>query len=273
MDQNRNLHLPVNGRLTLFYVFSFLIAILMTAESICGLLFRNDVYPSRELVRAFMPNDVVMLLIGVPFLMVSILLALRGRLIGLLFWVGALFFILYNYIAYVYAMPLNWAFPGYLFLVVLSVYSLVGLVACIDASIVQQRLTGAVSEKVTGAVQIGFGLLFLLRVVGILVGALLRKVTPVQTELAVTISDLLITPAWIIGGMLLLKRKALGYVVGLGLLFQGGLLFVALIVFLLLQPFLTSAPFAIGDILVISAMSLICFVPFGLFLRGVIAKS
>jgi hypothetical protein len=37
-----------------------------------------------------------------------------------------------------------------------------------------------------------------------------------------------------------------------------------------LQPFLTDAPFALGDVIVLSIMGLVCFVPFGLFMRGVL---
>lgn len=59
---------------------------------------------------------------------------------------------------------------------------------------------------------------------------------------------------------------------GLGMLFQGSMLFIALITFLLLQPFLTMTPFAIADIAVISTMGLLCFIPFALFVRGVLAK-
>lgn len=60
---------------------------------------------------------------------------------------------------------------------------------------------------------------------------------------------------------------------GLGMLFQGSMLFIALITFLLLQPFLANEPFAIADIVVIFAIGLICFIPFALSVRGVIAKT
>ena len=55
---------------------------------------------------------------------------------------------------------------------------------------------------------------------------------------------------------------------GLGLLFQASMLFIGLIIFLLLQPILTQAPLALVDIVVVFVMGLICFIPFGLFLRG-----
>jgi hypothetical protein len=43
-----------------------------------------------------------------------------------------------------------------------------------------------------------------------------------------------------------------------------------LIAFLLLQPILTTAPFALADVVVVFVMGLICFIPFGLFVRGVL---
>ena len=74
----------------------------------------------------------------------------------------------------------------------------------------------------------------------------------------------------VVGGVLLWRRKAFGYVVALGLLFQASMLFIGLIVFLLVQPFLTAAPFALVDIVVVSILGMICFVPFALFVRGVL---
>jgi hypothetical protein len=115
--------------------------------------------------------------------------------------------------------------------------------------------------------------LFFFRVIGVFVNAIPTGETLAQTEVAVNIADFLITPAWIVGGILLWRRRELGYVTGLGLLFQGSMLFIALIVFLLLQPLLTPASFAVADVIVISVMGLVCFIPFVLFLRGVMAKT
>ena len=271
-NQDHHTNLPIRRNLALIYLFSFLIAILMAVASAAGILYRTSVYPTEGLLRAFVSNDVVNLFIGLPILLSSMWLAWRGKLIGLLCWPGALFFVLYNYIAYVFAMPLNWAFLLHLVLAMLSVYTLTGLVTSIDGKVVHQRLGGTVPEKFAGGVLVGLGLLFLLRVIGVIVNALSSGVLPAETELAVNISDFLTTPAWIIGGILLWQRKEFGYVTGLGLLFQGSMLFIGLIFFLLLQPFLTTAPFAVADVIVIFVMGLICFVPFALFVRGVVAR-
>jgi len=272
-NQGNSVNLPVKGKLSLIYTFSFLIAILMAVVSVAGIRYRAIIYPTDELIRSFVPNDVVNLLIGLPILLGSMYLAWRGKLIGLLCWTGALFFVFYNYTAYVFVMPLNWVFPFHLVLMTLSLYALIGMVASIDGNTVQQRLSGAVPERFAGGVLAGLGILFLFRVISVMVSPLISGKLLTETELAVNIADFLTTPAWVVGGILLWRRKQLGYVTGLGLLFQGSMLFVALILFLLLQPLLTSAPLAVTDVLIIFTMGLIFFIPFVLFVRGVVTKS
>jgi len=262
----------ISGKLSLIYASSILTAILMMIASIAGLLYRTTVYPTEELIQSFVPNDVVNLFIGLPILLGSMWLTRRGKLIGPLFWMGALFFVFYNYIGYVFAIPLNWAFLLHIILVVLSVYTFIGLLASIDGESVYQRLNGAVPEKFAGGVLAGLGLLFMMRVIGVFAGAVFNDVDLPKTVLAVNLADFFITPAWIISGIQLWRRQTIGYVTVLGFLFQGSMLFIALIIFLLLQPFLTNAPFAVVDVLVILVMGLICFIPFWLFARGVISN-
>jgi hypothetical protein len=270
-NQERNTSLPIRRNLTLIYALSFIIAILMAAASVTGLLYRAVIYPTNDLLQSFVSNDVVNLFIGLPILLGSMWLARRGKLIGLLCWPGALFFVLYNYIVYVFAMPLNVAFLLHLTLVTLSVYTIIGLIASIDGEAVQQRLIGSVPDRAAGGILVGLGLLFFLRVIGVTVSALTSQTPIAETELALHVSDFLITPAWVIGGVLLWRRKEFGYVTGLGLLFQASMLFIGLIIFLLLRPFLTTAPFVLADAVVIFIMGLICFIPFALFVRGVVS--
>jgi len=271
ITQKRSASLPVKSDLTLIYILSFLIAILMAVASIIGLIYRTIIYPTDDLFRTFVPNDIVNLFIGLPIMFGSMWLARRGKLIGLLSWPGALFFVLYNYFVYTFAMPLNAVFLLHLILVMMSIYTLISLVARIDKKAVQLRLSGAVAERVAGGILVGFGLLFFLQVIVVIVTALNTQTPIPETELAVHISDFLIAPALAIGGFLLWQRKEFGYVIGLGLLFQASMLFIGLIIFLLLQPLLTSAPFVLADVVVIFIMGLVCFIPFALFMRGTIS--
>ncbi|HUT15266.1 MAG TPA: hypothetical protein VMY98_03375 [Anaerolineae bacterium] len=271
-NQEHDTSLPIRGSLTLTYAFSLIIAILMVAASVAGLMCRAIIYPTDELLRTFVSNDVVNLFIGLPILLGSMWLARRGQLIGLLCWPGALLFVLYTYIIYVFAMPLNVAFLLHLALVTLSVYTIIGLVASIDGKATRRRLTGAVPERAAGGILAGLGVLFFLRVIGVIVSALTSQALIAETELAINVSDFVITPTWVIGGVLLWRREALGYVTGLGLLFQGSMLFIGLISFILLQPLLTAAPFILADVVVVFIMGLVTFIPFALFVRGVVSN-
>ncbi|MGB3701833.1 MAG: hypothetical protein WA997_11235, partial [Anaerolineales bacterium] len=125
-------NLPVNCDLRLLYASSLVIALLMIIASVVGILYPTIIYSHEGLQEAFIPNDVVNLIIGVPILLGSLWLAHRGKLIGLLFWPGALFYVFYTYVVYLLSMPLNAAFLLDLTLVSLSAYTMIGLVACID---------------------------------------------------------------------------------------------------------------------------------------------
>jgi hypothetical protein len=265
--------LLVSHNLKLGYFFSTLILVTTAVASIAGLLYPNDIYPTDELRRSFLANDVVNLFIGLPILLLSMWLAWRGRLVGLLLWPGAIFYGLYNYLVYLFGMPLNVMFLLYLAVVTLSIYTIIGLVAGIDGEVVKRRLSGRVPERFAGGVLVILGLPFFWRVIVVIVGALLDQVPIPKTELALLVTDFLISPAWVIGGLLLWRRQALGYVSGTGLLFQASMLFIGAIAVLALQPFLVDTPLLLADIIALIVMGAVCFIPFGLFVRGVVKSS
>jgi hypothetical protein len=263
-------HLPIAGSLAPFYISSLVVALLLAAVSVAGLVYPSRVYPTQELLQAALANDVINLVLGVPILVGSMWLTWRGRWVGLLFWPGALLFVAYNSLARCYDLPLGWAFLANLALVALSVYALIALVARMDGESVRRRLAGRVRVRLSAAILVAFGVFALVRGVGVVGGALVGGTALPATELSVVFADVLISPAWVIGGVLLWRRKPLGYLSGAGLLFQASMLFVGVIGFVLLQPIVTDAPFDLGAAIVLSAMALPCLVPFGLYVRGIV---
>jgi hypothetical protein len=170
-------------------------------------------------------------------------------------------------------MPFNVAFLLHLALVGLSAYALIGLLANIEGKTVQQQLAGFVPERLVGGILAGLGLLFFLRAISLLGNALIVQTPMAETEVALNATDSLTAPAWVLCGILLWRRREFGYVTGLSLLFQASLLFIGLIVFLLIQPILTTAAFSLVDVAVVFVMGLICFVPFALYVRGVVLST
>jgi len=89
-----------------------------------------------------------------------------------------------------------------------------------------------------------------------LVEAAAQQVMLPLTEIGVLLADVAVSVLWIACG---------------GLLFGASMLFVCLIAFLLLQPTLTTELFVPIDVIVVFIMGCVCFIPTGLFIRGVIS--
>lgn len=268
--------LPIRRGLTAAHVLSLVAGLLMAVASLAGLYFSAHLYPTEELRRAFLANDVVNLVVGLPALLASVGLARlgrigeRGRLLGLLLWPGALFYVVYNALIYVLALPLN---AGLLLAVgelTVGVYSVIGLVTAIDGEELRRRLSDSIPKKLSGGIMALSGILFFLLAVGTLVSDIVSHAPMARADLAVHVSDAIISPAWIIVGLLLWRDRPLGYVAGGGLLFQLNTLFLGLVIVLAIQPRLTGGDFPLADIITVAAMGLVTLVPLLLFLRGLL---
>jgi hypothetical protein len=262
--------LPLRSDLRLGYLSSLIIVVITAIASLAGILAPEEFYPTAEIQQSSVPNDVVTLIIGLPILLGSMWLTRRGKLVGLLFWPGALFYSLYNYLVYLLAMPLTIMYPAYLAIVILSIYTIMGVVASIDGEAVKARLSGRVPERLSGGLLIGLAVLIMTLAASIMAKGIGGESPVSRHELSLATTDVVVSTAWAIGGFLLWRRRALGYLGGMGLLFQGSMLFIGAILTLLLQPLFTDAPLAVVDVVVLILMGLVCFVPFGIFVRGVI---
>jgi hypothetical protein len=85
--------LPIRRELTLAYVVSVFVALLMTGASVAGLVVGSSLYApiDPKLFPLFVGQDALNLVLGLPVLLGAMWLARRGSLIGLLLWPGALF--------------------------------------------------------------------------------------------------------------------------------------------------------------------------------------
>ncbi len=75
-------------------------------------------------------------------------------------------------------------------------------------------------------------------------------------------------PAVLVGGVLLWRRRPLGYVAGAGLLLQFGLTPAALAAIMVLKPWLTAAPIDAGTIAGVLVFTAVPFAPPAFFVRG-----
>jgi hypothetical protein len=232
--------------------------------SLAGLLITDQVYPTDDLKQAFLSNDYVNLFVGLPALLLPLWLARRGSLGALLCLPGGLIYVVYNYIAYAFGRPLDIYAAGDAALVLFSAYAAFRLWGAIDHEAIRARLADAAPVRLAGWVLVIFGLFFIARAIGMLAGEALPAV-----DVGVLIADLVVSMAWVGGGILLLRRHALGYSAGPGLLFAACVLIAGLIAYFVVQPFLDGTPFALTDVLVVAGFGLVCFIPILRILQAV----
>lgn len=257
--EERNIHI---------FLSSF-VAVLMTGMSGLGLVLPDLFYPSPEIAEAFLTNDLVNIIIGLPFFLISLVFIKREKLVGALLLPGALIYVIYNYFAYLLGTPFTWSTLGYLILVILSGIALILLLRILNHSEVKRRLVGNVAEKFAGWVLVVFGLAFIGLALSEIIPGILDGSIPPLGEKAVSAADILVSLGWVAGGILLLRRSAAGYSLGLGLLMAASTLFIGLILYFFFAPALTGREFDWIEVLTVLVMGMICFVPASLYLRGI----
>jgi hypothetical protein len=250
------------------YPVSLVIALLLTVVSVAGLAFGARIYSASEtkLLPLFAGQDALNLVVGLPFLLGSMILARRGSLIGLLLWPGALFYVLYDYGYYVLGAPFNVFFLVYIALMTLSAYTLIAIVASIDGTAVRSRLVTAVPARMVGGTLAGVALLFTALWTAMAVSALASG-TPLDpiARTVVTMDLVVQLPALLVGGILLWRRQPLGYVAAAGLSLQAAAYLIGLSAITVLQEILSSAPFdtvAVVPGIVVGAICLALVAPF-----------
>ena len=261
--------LPVKYNIRILYILSLIIALIVAIVSVIGVLYQKSIYPTENLLHTFVPNDILNLIAGLPFLLISIWLTWRGKLIGLLCWPGAIFYIIYVYFPYIICVPFNILFLPYLILFSLSIYTLIGIIVSIDGAAVKNYVSDTVPAKISGGILIGLSVLTVLRQIGLIINALINKMVIDPQELAHWIDEFSIgSPAMFIGGLFLWKKKPLGYVVGAGLFIVYGILSLGLIPFLAVQSHLKNTSIDIYAIIILIVMAVICLIPFAYFVQG-----
>jgi len=255
------------------YLLSLAVALVMTLTAIAGIVYQTDIYPTDELRYAKVPNDIINLAVGLPILLVSMWLARCGKLIGLLCWPGALFYMLYVYLPYLLIVPFGPLFLPHLIIVSLSASTMIVVVSSINCEEVSKHLAGSVPAKTTGGILTGLAVFIIVRQTALIVTALINRTSVATADLILWIDDFMVAcPALLASGILLWRRKPFGYMSGAGLLLAYGLLALGVIPVMAVQAHHRGSTLDAVDVIVLAVMALICFVPFGFFMRGASEK-
>ncbi|MBN1122858.1 MAG: hypothetical protein JXJ17_17410 [Anaerolineae bacterium] len=254
--------LPVKRKLTIETILSIIIALIMAGTSITSLIYRTQVYPPEH--QSLYLQDWFNLAVNLPLLLIIMFLAWRGKLIGLLLWPGQLLMITYAYLANFLNLPFNVLYLPNLFIITLSVYTLIAVVAAIDGEVVRQRFEGRVREKFGAIVLLALAVFNTFRQVTMIVMAILDNG---EMDVTWTTDILLYIPVMLACGIQLWRKKTLGYVGSVGMLFAYGVLAISAIPFVTIEPVSNGSPVDWGAVIVLAVMTVICFVPMFFFIR------
>ena len=110
------------------------IVLLSIVSSLLGLIREGHYAEPAEVLLHIYAQDVVLLVIGVPVLVVGLVWARRGSIRGRLVWLGALAYMAYMWTHYAFVIASNDFFLGYVALFGFSVFTLLSGVLTTDAA-------------------------------------------------------------------------------------------------------------------------------------------
>ncbi len=160
-------------------------------------------------------NDLITLILGLPLLVVSTILAFRGSLRGRLLLTGTLGFFLYTYMSMAMLTAYNNLFLVYVVLFGLSLYAFILSMLSFDLDDLPRHFNEKLPRGWMAALMFTVGAFLSIAWLGRIVPPLISHTIPAlenTTTLVIQAMDLvLIVPLAVLGGVLLLKRSAWGY--------------------------------------------------------------
>jgi hypothetical protein len=195
---------------------TWVLVVLAVATSLIGIWHGGDGYyaPYPVPLAGLVGQDIATLVVGVPVLALSAVLAGRGSVRGLLVWAAALFYFAYAYAFFVIG-AVNPGFPAYMAIVALALYGLLSLLIDIDPDGVRGRFGPATPVRPVAGYLLVVGGFFAVMWGGMSVSAALSGGTLDPVVHGVVVADCcVLLPALLAGGWKLWFRVPWGYALG-----------------------------------------------------------
>jgi len=163
--------------------------------------------------------------VGLPLLIISAVLAFRGSMRGKLLMTGTLGFFLYTYMSMASLASYNAWFLVYVVIFALSLYAFILSLMSFDLAALPKAFSQKLPHGWIAGLMFLVGGFLLFAWLGRIVPPLLQNETPAlenTTTLIIQFMDLaLIVPMAFLGGILLLRREAWGYLLSSIMLTKG----------------------------------------------------
>jgi hypothetical protein len=199
------------------YKLTAVVAIVMLAQSALGLLFRGQYRDVEWIAATWQGNDWVTLVVALPLLSAGIVLTRGGSVRGLLIWLGTLAYAIYNSAYYLFGAALNAFFPLYAVTVIVSAVALIFALSGIAPSGIARRFRAGTPARLLGGYFVFVGLTLAAVWLGLWTAYVFAgRPTPIEPEafkLVAALDIVLMVPILAIGGVLLWRRNAWGYIV------------------------------------------------------------
>ncbi len=121
------------------YILSTIVVGLSAAVSVIGLVFPG-VYRSKDWGNGTsLGNDLVTLVLAVPVLALGMIYSVRGSVRGRLLWLGALYYMVYNYAFYVFGIPVTKLYVPWIAILVLAGFAFALAMGNLDVDAISRR--------------------------------------------------------------------------------------------------------------------------------------
>jgi hypothetical protein len=212
-------------------------------------------------------QDAITLFITVPLMVICFLLDRRGSTRARILWLGLMAYTLYSYILYAFFVSFNWLFLIYALILGLSLYGFVGTLrdtdsAAIRDAVLDGRANADRFRRRTAVILFIIAGLFYLLWLSEIIPALVSGITP-QSVLdnglptnPVHVLDLaILLPGLILTGIMVLKKKPLGYLLApvfFGYAAMLGLAILAMVILMAIEGY----PPVIPQVVIFALMTL-----------------
>ena len=180
-------------------------------------------HDSRFVAALNIGTDAVTLFVSIPLLLLSYLLYLRGSLRGSLFMIGMLTYFLYIGVTYAFSVVFNPLFLFYVALFSTSLFATILAFTTFDIQVLSSKISAALPRRGMAIFMFTAGLGTLMLWLSELIGPLLAgrapaNLGPYTTMFTHGFDSAVITPATVLTGLYLWRRKPLGYLLAAPLL-------------------------------------------------------
>ncbi|MBN2542251.1 hypothetical protein JXI42_05250 [bacterium] len=195
------------------------LVILIAIVSVCG-LFVPGTYSQEtpNWTAQAIGQDAADLFMLTPFLLITAIFASRRSRTAMLLWSGAIFYTIYTFVIYCFAIHFNYLFLAYCFILGLAFYLFIYFLLSNHREPVREWFGENLPVKTAGIYMIVIAGLFFLLWISQVIPAMISNAAPAEVQDIGTLTnpvhalDLsVVLPGFIITAILLLKKKPLGF--------------------------------------------------------------